>query len=87
MADLFITEDLYRPGTLHEEENRSEENYISVHIRFDLERYLLNITILTRPTLHGYDHGNENSKISTDPDDDQNIYIGRLRISAQRRMV
>ena len=28
---------------------------------------------MTRPTLHGYDHGNENLKISTDPDDDQNI--------------
>ena len=30
---------------------------------------------MTQPTLCGYDHGNENSKISTDPDDDdQNIY-------------
>ena len=30
---------------------------------------------MNQPTLHGYDHGNENSKISTDPDDDnQNIY-------------
>ena len=28
MADLFVTEDLdrSRPGTLHEEENRREEN-------------------------------------------------------------
>ena len=25
MAGLFITEDLYRPGTVHEEEKRSEE--------------------------------------------------------------
>ena len=30
---------------------------------------------MNQPTLHGYDHGNENSKISTDPDDNnQNIY-------------
>ena len=30
---------------------------------------------MSQPTLHGYDHGNENSKISTDPDDDDhNIY-------------
>ena len=41
-----------------------------------MQRYVIfsNITSLTQPTLRGYDHGNENSKISTDPDDDdQNI--------------
>ena len=40
-----------------------------------MQRYVIfsNITSLTRPTLRGYDHGNENSKISTDRDDDQNI--------------
>ena len=26
MADLFITEDLYRQATVHEEEKRSKEN-------------------------------------------------------------
>ena len=42
-----------------------------------MQRYVIfsNITSLTQPTLHGYDQGNENSKLSTDPDDDdQNIY-------------
>ena len=38
---------------------------------------------MTQPTLHGYDHGNENSKISTDPDDDdQNIYRPAKDISS-----
>ena len=26
MGDLFITEDLYRPGTFHEKENGSDES-------------------------------------------------------------
>ena len=26
MADLFITEDFYRPGTVHEKKNKSDEN-------------------------------------------------------------
>ena len=37
---------------------------------------------MTRPTLHGYDHGNGNSKISTDPDDDQTIYRPAKDISS-----
>ena len=58
--------------------------HISLHILLAVVEYLLNITSLTRLTLYGYDHGNEDSKMSIDPDDDQNINKPAKNISSSK---